>query len=252
VSPDDDRRAIARGISSVSTVSDRPPSATRPDQRAAQPVDERPIRVLVADDQVVAVRGIASYFESLDVVVCGAVDDPFRLRSAAAVLVPDVIVAEPSLGPPGTCFEQLAVLVGDAEQPSARVVVLTSDLTPYVAQRAADIGCLGIVPKTASIDALHQAVRAVAAGERWYHPRAVSLLIEQRAVGGAARSVTLTPRELDVLEQASEGWTNREIGERLGIGAETVKTHLGHVQVKLAARDRTHAVAVALRRGLLD
>ncbi len=74
----------------------------------------------------------------------------------------------------------------------------------------------------------------------------------QRQVESPRRLESLTPRELEILGLMSDGLFNREISERLWLAEETVKTHVHHVLAKLSARSRAHAVAIALRRGLVD
>jgi DNA-binding NarL/FixJ family response regulator len=108
-----------------------------------------------------------------------------------------------------------------------------------------------VVPKTCSVDALGTAVRTVAGGERYLHPRALSALLQRRYSADAARAARpLSPRELAVLASVAEGLTNPEIAAQLGIATDTVKTHVARVLEKLGAKDRTHAVTMALRMGL--
>jgi DNA-binding NarL/FixJ family response regulator len=134
---------------------------------------------------------------------------------------------------------------------AAKFLVLTSDLNPVVVEAALEHGCIGVAPKTCSVDALGTAVRTVARGERYLHPRAIAALLQSRyssEAKGASRA--LSPRELSVLACVAEGLTNNEIGTELGIAADTVKTHIARVLEKLGARDRTQAVSRALRMGL--
>lgn len=208
------------------------------------------LRVLVADDQVVAVRGAVLYLGALDMEVCGTLDDPRRLLRTYEDLRPDVVVLEPAMGPRGAAFAHVSELI--AAHPEARVLVLTGDLTPVSVETALEHGCTGVVPKTCSVDALGKAVRAVAVGERHLHPKAIAAMLQRRQASESARSVkALSARELTVLARVAEGMTNAEIGADLGISADTVKTHLARTLDKLNARDRTQAVARALRLGLI-
>lgn len=208
------------------------------------------LRVLLADDQVVAVRGAVLYLGALDVDVCGTLDDPRRLLRTYDDLDPDVVVIEPTMGPKGAAFSHVAELL--LAHPGALVLVLTCDLTPVMVDAALEHGCLGVVPKTCSVDALGIAVRTVAAGERHLHPRAIAALLQRRQHSDPSRAAkALSARELGVLALVAEGMTNQEVGTDLGISADTVKTHIARTLDKLDARDRTHAVARALRLGLL-
>lgn len=209
------------------------------------------LRVLLADDQVVALRGTMFYLGALDVDVCATIDDPRRLRHTYVTHHPDVVIIEVTMGGRGTVFHEIADLV--ATDPAAKVLVFTADLAPVVVETALEHGCLGVVPKTCSVDALGTAVRTVARGERHLHPRAIAALLQRRKATEATRTTrSLSARELDVLTRAAEGLTNAEIAADLGIASDTVKTHLAHVQEKLNARDRTHAVSRALRMGLFS
>ncbi len=209
------------------------------------------LRVLVADDQVVAVRGAVLYLGALDLDVCGTIDDPRRLLRTYDELNPDVVVIEPSMGPKGAAFAHITELL--AAHPTAGVVVLTGELTPVIVETALEHGCLGVVPKTCSVDALGIAVRAVARGERHLHPKAITALLQRRQASESARTMkALSARELTVLARVAEGMTNAEVGVELGISTDTVKTHLARTLDKLNARDRTQAVARALRMGLFS
>lgn len=210
-----------------------------------------PIRLLLADDQVVALRGSSYYLAALDFDVCGTLADPRRLRVTFEQYLPDLVVIEALMGGRGTVFTEVRDLL--RHHHDARVLVLTSDLSPSIVDAAVETGCLGVVPKTCSVDALGAAVRAVARGERFMHPRALAALLHTRQARDEQRGIKpLSNRELAVLSAVAEGLTNNEIAARLGITSETVKTHIAHVQEKLGARDRTHAVSRALRLGVLS
>ena len=207
------------------------------------------LRVLLADDQVVAMRGSIFYLDALGFDVCATIDDPRRLRRVFAESHPDVVVIEISMGGRASTLAEIAALVGGA--PAARILVLTSELSPAVVEASLEHGCTGVAPKTCSVDALGIAVRTVARGERYLHPRAIAALLQSRYSADANRGArALSPRELSVLACVAEGLTNGEIGVELGIAADTVKTHVARVLEKLGARDRTQAVSMALRIGL--
>jgi DNA-binding NarL/FixJ family response regulator len=207
--------------------------------------------VLVADDQVVALRGAVLYLGALDLDVCGTIDDPRRLLRTCDELHPDVVVIEPLMGPKGVAFAHVSELL--AAHPAVGVVVLTAELTPVMVETALEHGCLGVVPKTCSVDALGTAVRTVARGERHLHPKAIAALLQRRQASESARAMkALSARELTVLARVAEGLTNAEVGVELGISTDTVKTHLARTLDKLNARDRTQAVARALRMGLFS
>jgi DNA-binding NarL/FixJ family response regulator len=212
------------------------------------PPDPR-LRILLADDQVVALRGAMLYMSALGFDVCATVDDPRRLARVFAQTRPDVVVIEITMGGRASALGEVASVV--AIDAAAKFLVLTSDLNPVAVEAALEHGCIGVAPKTCSVDALGTAVRTVARGERYLHPRAIAALLQSRyssEAKGASRA--LSPRELSVLACVAEGLTNNEIGTELGIAADTVKTHIARVLEKLGARDRTQAVSRALRMGL--
>ena len=215
------------------------------------PSDAGRLQVLLADDQVVAVRGAVLYLQALDIDVLATIDDPRHIIRAFEQYSPDVVIVEVAMGGRGAALAEIGMLT--STHPGAAVLALTSELTPVLVESALEVGCLGVVPKTCSVDALGTAVRTVARGERHLHPKAIAAMLQRKFSQGVARPPkALSARELGVLARVAEGMTNGEIAAELGIASDTVKTHLARVQEKLHARDRTHAVARALRMGLFD
>ncbi len=132
--------------------------------------------------------------------------------------------------------------------PGVRVLVVTTYETDADILRAVEAGATGYLLKDTPRDELAAAVRSAACGETVLAPRVAAKLVSQLRTPQAER---LTPRELEVLGAVAQGLTNAEIGHRLFIGEATVKTHLLRVFTKLDVDDRTAAVTVAMRRGLL-
>ena len=205
--------------------------------------------MLIADDQHVACIGTAQVLTDHGFHLLPPVSDARLLTEAVRAGAPDVVLVEPSMGDRGVTLAAMAALV--AQQPPAKVLAFVSELSPTTVEAALDTGCLGVVPKTASLDGLVTGVREVARGERHLHPRAIAALLQRRQAAETLRSMrALSVRELSVLQRIAEGRTNADIAGDLGVSDATVKTHVAHILRKLQAEDRAHAVSRALRLGL--
>lgn len=131
------------------------------------------------------------------------------------------------------------------EFPRARVIVLSTLDSDGKIRRALQSGASGYLLKSAPKSALLSAIRTVHAGGRCVPPDVAARLAEHLG------EVDLTPRELDVLGLVREGCRNKQIADRLAISETTVNFHIRNLVQKLGANDRAHAVAIAIRRGLL-
>ncbi len=140
-----------------------------------------------------------------------------------------------------------------ARHPTTRVIVLTTfDDDEYVFE-SLRAGAAGYLLKDADPDYLAAAIRAVHAGDSILDPAVTEKVIDRatRADTEPVLTERLTPRERDVLDQLAKGATNAEIAEQLCLAEGTVKNHVSHILSKLGARDRTHAVRLAVEWGLL-
>jgi two-component system NarL family response regulator len=129
--------------------------------------------------------------------------------------------------------------------PNARVIVLTTYDTDHDISRALKAGAKAYILKDISADDLINCIHDVLAGKTYLAPAAAAKLAE-----GVTR-VQLTPREMSTLRLMADGKTNKEIANELAISERTVKTHLGHLFEKLGVTNRTEAIKVATRRGLV-
>lgn len=132
-----------------------------------------------------------------------------------------------------------------AEFPAARVVILSTFDGDFEIQRALRSGASGVVLKNEPPRELVEVIRKVHAGRKCVPP-AIAVRLAEYLSDGA-----LTPREMEVLMHVADGNRNRDIGQRLFISEDTVKRHVSQIMQKLGASDRTEAITIAARRGII-
>jgi DNA-binding NarL/FixJ family response regulator len=205
--------------------------------------------VFITDDHPVVRQGIADLLsDEPDFVIVGEAANGEDLLREAGRLQPDVALVDVQL--PGIdgyqACEQLR-----RRHPRIRVVILTTHTHERAMLAAFTAGARGFAVKSSSPEVIRQAVRSVAAGGTFVDPNVAHRLVALATKGrGANGPHNLTPAEMRVLELLPQGRRNREIAEALGVGEETVKTHVSHVLAKLGASDRAQAAAIAMREGL--
>jgi len=198
-----------------------------------------------------------------------SVDDHPLLREGIATLInnqPDmVLVAEASTGreaiqrfqdqQPDVTLMDLrlpdmngidAMIAIHAEFPQARIIMLTTFEGDVEVQRALEAGARGYLLKSMPPKELLEVIRRVHAGKKHIPPEIAAQIAEHIS------DESLTEREVGVLRQIAGGNRNRDIAEKLCISEETVKVHIKHIMEKLGASDRTQAVAIGVRRGIIQ
>jgi two-component system NarL family response regulator len=203
-----------------------------------------PIRVLIADDHPLMLDGIAKALLAqggIDVV--GLARNGQEAIEQFALQRPDVCLLDLQM-PGHDGFEALRGI--RALQADARLIVLTTYGGDARIQAALDAGASAYLLKDSLGKDLAAAVRRVHEGAHVIGPLA------RQDMAGHYAADRLSPRELDVLQLAAGGHTNRTIGDMLGISEPTVKSHMSTVLVKLGASDRTHAVTLAAKRGYIS
>jgi len=139
-----------------------------------------------------------------------------------------------------------ALIAIRSEFPDARIIMLTTFEGDVEIQRALEAGARGYLLKNMPPADLVQAIRQVHAGKKRLPPELAAQLAEHMG------DENLTVREVEVLAQVANGNRNRDIAEHLFISEETVKVHVKHIMDKLGAKDRTQAIAIAVRRGIIE
>ena len=202
------------------------------------------IRVLLADDHVVVRMGLASIisFED-DLEVVAEADSGDEAVSLASRLRPDVIVMD--LMMPGLSGAQATADIL-AENPDAKILVLTTFPGSADLAFALQAGARGALVKTSSQDAILDAIRDVAAGKRVFGEGVVLPQAER------TDDTRLTKRQCEILSLAAHGLTSRDIAATLGIAYETVKDNLKKIFLALDASTRAEAVSKALVLGLIS
>lgn len=206
------------------------------------------IRVGLLDDHRVVLRALRSYLEAhADLEVVGEATSGVALLRSLKAWAADVLVIDLLL--PGGIDGLETIRRARVLCPAARAVVLTAFVDADRAAAARRLGALGYVRKDSDPEMLVHAIRCAAAGRVWLDPQLAGLAPD--ATGPAPES-PLTLREREVLEGLARGHTNREIAAGLGIGEETVKTHVSSLLAKLHLADRRQAALHALKQRLVS
>jgi two-component system NarL family response regulator len=202
------------------------------------------IRVLIADDHVTVLEGLAAIIgRQADMKVVAQAANGREAVDLWQKHRPDVTLLDlrmPSLDGVG------AIIEIRRERPSARVIVLTTFDSDNEIARAIKAGARGYLLKDARREELLDCIRKVDAGETFFPPALTAKLAESMS------SEPLTGRELDVLTLLAKGKSNKEIGRHLFITETTVKSHLRSIFSKLNVLSRTEAITTASRRGLVQ
>jgi DNA-binding NarL/FixJ family response regulator len=206
--------------------------------------DVKPIRVLTVDDHPLMRRGIAGEVnEQFDMeVVAEAVDGNEALVLFRAHR-PDVTLMD--LRMPNASGLQ-AIIAIRKEFPDARFIVLTTVAGDIQVVRAFEAGARGYLLKNLLRTELIETIRAVHAGKRKIPPEVAQLLVDHYTEDD------LTERETEVLQGVAKGNSNKIVADHLSISENTVKNHVKSILSKLGANDRTHAVVIALQRGIIE
>ena len=201
------------------------------------------IRILVADDHFMIREGLRSLIRfQPDMTVVGDASNGLEAVELYFRLKPDVLIMD--LRMPLLSGTDAIKEIHDKD-PEARILVLSSLSGDETIHSTLENGAMGYLLKANSGAQTIPAIRAVMEGKRWLPPEIKAKLAEHQRVEA------LSEREKAVLELLALGRVNKEIGGKLGVSEETVKTHLRNIFGKLQVHDRMEAVMVAIRRGII-
>ena len=200
-------------------------------------------KVAIVDDHEAMREGLERLLADRGMEVVGSAGDIAAAQDLVAAGTPDVALIDIRL-PDGSGIELTRSLL--AAHPRLGVVLYTGDADAELLYGGLDSGARGYVLKAGSLSELAGAIESVAAGGTYVDPRLDRLLLSESAT---SRVPQLSPRERQITHLMAEGLTAEAIGNELGVSVETVRTHVRNVIRKLRARNRVHAIAIALERG---
>ena len=203
-----------------------------------------PIRILSVEDHPIFREGLATIIGSQkDMVLVAQAANAVEAMAEFRLHRPDITLMDLRL--PGTNGTDTLIAIR-GESPRAHIIMLTTSDGDGEIQRAMRSGASAYILKSMPKDELLNVVRSVHAGRRHIPPEVAARLAEHLG------DEDLTTRELEVLRLIRDGYRNKQIADQLAIAETTVNFHIKNLVDKLGANDRTHAVTIALRRGLLQ
>lgn len=206
--------------------------------------NNKTIRVLVADDHPLMREGIAAVIDSQpDMEVAGEAGDGAEAVRLYRELRPDVALID--LQMPGMNGIE-AIEAIRAEFPDAHLAILTTYRGDARLMHAVKAGARAYLLKSALRKELCEAIRALAAGRRFFAPDVAA------DIAGVVGQDSLSAREVQVLQLLARGYSNRDVGLELNLSEDTIKGYLRTITAKLGANNRTHAVTIGIERGFID
>ena len=201
------------------------------------------IHILIADDHAVVRRGLRSILQiEKDFQIVGEAANGIEAVEMARRLKPHVVIMD-LIMPEKSGNEATAEIL--AELPQTRILLLTTFGTADDVAKALEAGATGALMKTSDESEIIAAIRTVATGGHAISDEIKRLMAENPP------APDLTPRQLEILNSMSRGYSNAEIAEVFGINEFTVREHVANIMAKLDASNRAEAVATALRKSLL-
>lgn len=202
------------------------------------------IKVLTVDDHPMLREGVVARVQHQDdMIIVGEAENGEQALHSFRALKPDVTLMDLQM-PGGGGLATIKAI--KREFPDARIIVLTTYDGDGHAMTALKAGAAGYLLKTSLRKDLLDTIRAVYNGQHRVEPR-----VAQEILAHAAQDA-LNEREIDILRLVSEGKANKEIGRSLALSEDTVKAYMKSIFAKLNVSDRTHAVTVAARRGIIE
>ena len=201
-------------------------------------------RVLIADDHVFLRMGLATLFENTPgFAVAGEADDGEQAVRETLRLRPDIVIMDLSMPVKDGIKATREIM---SAMPETKILVLTTFATSDSISNVLAAGARGVVLKTIARDRLLSSINRIVAGERVLSEDVKAILSEDPPVEA------LSPRQGEILNMLGRGMSNREMAQVLGISVTVVKEHISALYGKLGASNRTEAVAIALRKRLLE
>ncbi len=208
------------------------------------------MRVLIVDDHPVTRDGLRSALStSDDVEVVGEASNGEEAVEAVKELSPEVVFMDVRM--PGMDGLEATRVIRDIA-PDTKVILFTIEESRAAIADAIRAGVSGYLLKDVSANELIQAARLALEGKAVIHPTLTRAFIEEIQYVETPRETPLSRRESQILQKVAYGATTKEVAHDLSISPHTVKTHLERIFEKLGANDRAQAVAIALRKGLVD
>jgi DNA-binding NarL/FixJ family response regulator len=204
---------------------------------------KNPIRLFIVDDHVMIRLGLAALMAyEPEIEIIGEASNGKEAITLFDTLLPDVTLMDGML-PDIHGVEVTRTILG--KHPDAKIILVSINESAEDIHRAIEAGAAGYVSKSQNQDVIVRAIRTVASGQSFLEPEFA------RRLSARAATNSLSQRELEVLRLVADGLVNKQIGGKLGLSENTVKTHLTRIMAKLDVHDRTSLAMRAMALGLL-
>lgn len=215
-----------------------------------------PISVLLAEDHLIVREGLKMLLQrESDMRIVGEASSGSEAVDMTRALRPDVIVMDIAM-PKLNGLEATRQILHDA--PTTKVLILSAHSDDAYVQRGMEVGAAGYLIKQTSAQFLTKAIREVHQGKTFYSPAVSRRYTRQhskaldRKGDPIAKNITLSPREMEVLQQIAEGGANKQIAVELGISVKTVEKHRDHLMQKLDIHDTAGLTRYAIAAGIIE
>jgi DNA-binding NarL/FixJ family response regulator len=206
------------------------------------------LRLMLVDDHRMLREGLRRALEAEGFMVVGEANDGHEALRMALERKPDVILMDVSMPDVDGIEATRSIMQADGRQ---RIVMLTMHMDRDVIDRAIKAGAVGYLTKDCSVTEVSDAVRMAANGDMALSPKLAELMLSEARKVEMGDERLITKREEEVLQLIADGLSTPEVASKLYISQKTVKNHLASIYDKLDARDRTQAVLMAVRMGIV-